>query len=95
MEKYLIVIEKTETGYSAFSPDVPGCITVADNIEGTIENMREAIELYLETIAEMREELPAGKGVEYHIRKGLLKESEIAEEYYLGQIEVQLPEIAH
>ncbi len=95
MEKYLIVIEKTETGYSAFSPDVTGCITVGDSIEGTIENMREAIELYLETIAEMDEEFPPGKGVEYHIQKGLLKESEIAEEYYLGQIEVQLPEIAH
>lgn len=94
MEKYLIVIEKTETGYSAFSPDVRGCITVGDSIEATIENMREAIELYLETTAEMGEELPSANGLEYHIQKGLLKDGDIAEEYYLGQIEVQLPEIA-
>lgn len=30
MEKYLVVIEKSETGFSASSPDVPGCITAGD-----------------------------------------------------------------
>ena len=43
-----MVIEKTDTGFSAFSPDVPGCITVGKTVESTIVNMREAIELYME-----------------------------------------------
>jgi predicted RNase H-like HicB family nuclease len=32
MQKYLVVVEKFETGFSAFSPDVHGCITVGDTV---------------------------------------------------------------
>lgn len=94
MEKFLVVIEKSETGFSAFSPDILGCITVGNTVEGTIANMREAINLYIETLAEDEHALPPGKGVEYHIKNGLLKEGEIAEQYYLTEIEILLPEMA-
>lgn len=93
MEKYLVVIEKSETGFSAFSPDAPGCITVGNSVEATIANMREALELYIEATAEDRNDLPIGKGVEYHIQNGLLKEGEIADEYFLTQVEIELPEM--
>jgi predicted RNase H-like HicB family nuclease len=43
--KYLIVIEETANGYSAYSPDLPGCASVGGTIEETERNMREAIEL--------------------------------------------------
>lgn len=44
--KVLIVIEKTETGYSAYSPDIPGCVATArEELERT---MREAISFHLE-----------------------------------------------
>ncbi len=56
--------------------------------------MREAINLYIETLVEDEQVLPPGKGVEYHIKNGLLKEGEIAEQYYLTQIEIQLSEMA-
>lgn len=46
--KYLIVIEATETGYSAYSPDLPGCISTGATQQETQENMREAIGLHLE-----------------------------------------------
>jgi predicted RNase H-like HicB family nuclease len=45
---YLIVIERTETGYSAYSPDVPGCIATGDTRERTEHEMRNAIVLHLE-----------------------------------------------
>jgi predicted RNase H-like HicB family nuclease len=32
MKKYLIVIEQTETGYSAYSPDLPGCVSARDRL---------------------------------------------------------------
>lgn len=89
-----MVLEKTETGYSAFSPDVPGCITVGDSIEGTIENMREAIGLYVEGTAEDGLDIPKAKGIEYHIQNGLLKKGEIADEYFLTEVEIELPEMA-
>ena len=46
--KYLIIIEKTETGYSAYSPDLPGCVSTGATREETEHNMREAIEFHLE-----------------------------------------------
>lgn len=48
MMKYLIVIEETETGYSAYSPDVPGCVSTGETQEAVEANMREAIAFHLE-----------------------------------------------
>ena len=49
--KYLIVLEKTETGYSAYSPDLPGCVATGGTQEVTDQNMREAIEFHLEGLS--------------------------------------------
>ena len=46
--KYLIILEKTSTGYSAYSPDLPGCVSAGDTAEETEKNMREAIEFHIE-----------------------------------------------
>ena len=46
--KYLIVIEKTKTGFSAYSPDLPGCIATGSTREEVENNMKEAIEFHLE-----------------------------------------------
>lgn len=48
MKKYLIIIEKTETGYSAYSPDVPGCGSTGRTREEVERNIGEAIEFHLE-----------------------------------------------
>ncbi len=50
--RYAIVIEKAEGNYSAYVPDLPGCVTVGDTVEELIENMREAVEMHLEAIQE-------------------------------------------
>lgn len=48
MKKYLIIVEKTETGYSAYSPDVPGCGSTGKTREEVERNIQEAIEFHLE-----------------------------------------------
>ncbi|MGD0663432.1 MAG: type II toxin-antitoxin system HicB family antitoxin [Syntrophorhabdales bacterium] len=48
--KVSIVIEKDEHGYYAYSPELEGCQTQGDSLEETIENAREAVALYLETL---------------------------------------------
>ena len=48
MSRYLIVIEPTETGFSAYSPDLPGCVTTGRTREEVERNMREAIEFHIE-----------------------------------------------
>jgi predicted RNase H-like HicB family nuclease len=94
MQKYLIVIEKAEDNYSVFSPDIQGCITVGDTIEEAISNMKEAIELYLEANAEHGDSMPQPKGLRYHIDAGVFNDHEISEEYYISQVEVNLPKLA-
>lgn len=46
--QYLIVIEKTETGYSAYSPDLLGCISTGATREEVEQNMHEAVEFHLD-----------------------------------------------
>ena len=48
MKRFLIVIEKTKTGFSAYSPDVPGCIATAANKVGVEKRIREAIQFHIE-----------------------------------------------
>lgn len=48
MQRYLIVIEPTSTGYSAYSPDLPGCIATGPSTETVEANMREAIAFHLD-----------------------------------------------
>lgn len=50
--KYLIILEPTETGYSAYSPDLDGCVAAGDDREETIQLMQEAMEFHLEGLAE-------------------------------------------
>ena len=48
MTRYLIVIEKTGTGYSAYSPDIDGCIATGKTKASVTKNMREAIEFHID-----------------------------------------------
>jgi predicted RNase H-like HicB family nuclease len=47
MSRYLIVIEQTSTGFSAYSPDLPGCVSTGASREEVESAMREAIEFHL------------------------------------------------
>jgi len=48
MKKYLIIIEKTDSGYSAFSPDLDGCIATGKTKDEVEKNMKEAIQFHLD-----------------------------------------------
>ncbi len=56
--KYLIVIEPTSTGYSAYSPDLPGCASTGATKQEVERNMGEAIEFHLEGLREEGCEIP-------------------------------------
>jgi predicted RNase H-like HicB family nuclease len=55
---YAVVIEKTGTGYSAYVPDLPGCISVGRTREEMYRNIKEAIELYLDELKEQGAPIP-------------------------------------
>jgi predicted RNase H-like HicB family nuclease len=50
--RYAVVIEKGERNYSAYVPDLPGCVSVGDTLEEAKAEIREAIEFHLEGMHE-------------------------------------------
>ncbi len=50
--KVNVIIEKDENGYYAYCPELEGCQTQGDSLEEVLANIKEAIELYLETLTE-------------------------------------------
>jgi predicted RNase H-like HicB family nuclease len=50
--KYLVLIEETATGFSAYSPDLAGCVATGATRSEVEQNMREAIKFHLEGMAE-------------------------------------------
>ena len=59
MTRYLIIIEQSETGVSAYLPDVPGCVATGQSIAEVEANMRDAIAAHLEELR--RDGIPAPK----------------------------------
>ena len=57
-KRYSVVIEHTRTGFSAYSPDVPGCVAVGDTAEGTRINFQEALAEHFEAMREVGEPIP-------------------------------------
>jgi len=58
LKRYSLVIEPTSTGYSAFSPDVPGCAAVGDTSEETRRNFQDALAAHFEAMREIEEPIP-------------------------------------
>lgn len=52
MKKYLIVVEETETEFSAFSPDLDGCIASGKTREDVENTMKDVIQFHLEGLKE-------------------------------------------
>ena len=48
MSRYLMIIEETETGFSAYSPDLPGCVATGRTRSEVEAEMRDAIDFHLE-----------------------------------------------
>jgi predicted RNase H-like HicB family nuclease len=52
MREFLIVIEKAEHNFAAYSPDLPGCVATGKTRKATEKNMREAIQFHLDGMVE-------------------------------------------
>jgi predicted RNase H-like HicB family nuclease len=57
--RYAVVIEKGERNYSAYVPDLPGCVSVGDTLEEAKAEIREAIEFHLDGMREDGLPIPA------------------------------------
>lgn len=61
--KVNVVIEKDDFGYFAYVPDLKGCQTQGDSFEEVMKNIKEAIELYMETLSKKERKLISSKEI--------------------------------
>jgi predicted RNase H-like HicB family nuclease len=85
MEKYLVVIGKTSTGYSAHCPDVPGCAAVGRTVEDIVANMKTALQLHFEGMLEDGDPIPKPGGV--HSYKEIMKDLDV-DHYFLAHVQI-------
>jgi len=57
-KRYLIVMEATSSGYSAYSPDLPGCVATGATESEVEKRMRQAIELHVAGLREQGDPVP-------------------------------------
>ena len=50
--RYAVVIEKAESNYSAYVPDLPGCVATGESVKETESQIREAIEFHIQGMRE-------------------------------------------
>lgn len=70
MKGYLIVFEPTPTGYSAYSPDLGGCVTTGRTRHEAETNIREAVEFHLLGLAEAGQRVPEPRAEYAHVHVG-------------------------
>ena len=69
--EYSVVVHKAEEGgFWVEVPALPGCYSQGETVEDTLENVREAIDLYLEVLTEERETIPRDKEVVFKVSAG-------------------------
>ena len=68
MKEYLVLVEPADTGYSAYSPDLPGCASTGATPAEVEGNMREAIEFHLEGLKAEGDEVPEPRTYSTYVR---------------------------
>ncbi len=58
MVEYTVIYEKGETNWGAYIPDLPGCVSIGDTLLEVQQNIKEAIDLYLEVLQEDGQPIP-------------------------------------
>ncbi|MBI5074423.1 MAG: type II toxin-antitoxin system HicB family antitoxin [Nitrospirae bacterium] len=58
MHRFLVVIEKAENNYSAYSPDLPGCVATGLSRDEVERNMHEAVKMHIDGLIEDKLQIP-------------------------------------
>ena len=75
--RILVVVEKGPRNYSAYAPDVPGCVATGATKDETLRLMSEALQMHLEGMVEDEAELPLSAGAD--------------DEAHFVEVEVEVP----
>ena len=67
MYRFLIVIERAKNNYSAYSPDLPGCVSTGKTQKETEKNMYEAIRMHVQGLIEDKRPVPKSHAISEYI----------------------------
>ena len=67
MQRFLIVIEKAKRGFSAYAPDLPGCIATGRTVQEVENKMHEAIKMHLEGLMEDNLPIPESRSLAEYV----------------------------
>ncbi len=67
MHRFLVIIEKANGNYSAYSPDLPGCVATGETHVDAEQNMYEAIEMHIQGLIEDNLPVPASHSTAEYI----------------------------
>lgn len=67
MHRFLVVIEQADGNYSAYSPDLPGCVATGKDREEVEKHMREAIEMHVRGLVEDGLTVPKSESIAEYI----------------------------
>ena len=70
MRRFLVVVEKAGANYSAYSPDLPGCVATGSTPEETTKRMQAAIAMHLDGLREDHLPIPDGSATAEYIEVG-------------------------
>ena len=70
MRRYLVIVEPTETGYSAYAPDLRGCVTTGSTRQEAETNIREAVEFHLAGLLHEGQRPPEPRTAYTHVHVG-------------------------
>ena len=65
--RYCVIFEKCENGYSAYVPDLPGCIAVGETLEAVRASIAEAIDFHIEALREAGYPVPVPSVEKYPV----------------------------
>jgi predicted RNase H-like HicB family nuclease len=71
MRRFLIVIEKTGENYSAYSPDLPGCVATGSTREEAESNIHQAVEMHVHGLLEDNQEIPESTSIAEYVAVGV------------------------
>lgn len=68
--RYLVIIEKAEGNYSAYVPDLPGCVSTGTTVAEVKQNIKEAISFHLEGLREDGLPIPEPSSISEYVAIG-------------------------
>ncbi|MGA2763477.1 MAG: type II toxin-antitoxin system HicB family antitoxin [Spirochaetia bacterium] len=60
---FAVIVEKGKNNFSAYSPELPGCVATGPSLDAALANMKEAIIFHLQGLKEDAQEIPASTSV--------------------------------